>query len=176
MHNGALCTFYRCSSPRRPKGSGVPSLSISACRDAQGCSRRRSARRGEFEGARDFGPYWYDGPASKSDREFNCVLGLKDAYGFYERKLFAHPMTHAECEAEERQVQSIPSVGAKRHRLHLRRRVRLRLEALPPHLGRRSHLRSAVSHRRMQRVHQDARLDPGLPAKRRRTQSGGRSC
>ena len=74
---------------------------------------RRLSRAGALCGVRDFGSYWYDDPAAKSNGEFDCVLSREGSLDFYECKYFDRPMTLTECEDEERQARAIPgaSVG-----------------------------------------------------------------
>lgn len=73
---------------------------------------RRLARSGELVGVRDFGSYWYDDPAARTNGEFDCVLDRGGTFDFYECKRFDRPMTLAECEAEEAQVRAIPGANA----------------------------------------------------------------
>lgn len=71
---------------------------------------RRLARTGRLSGVLDFGAYWYDDPATKTNGEFDCVLNRDGVFDFYECKRFDRPMTREECLAEEDQVRSIPGV------------------------------------------------------------------
>ena len=72
---------------------------------------RRRARAGALPGVLDFGSYWYDDPRARSNGEFDCVLVRKDSLDFFECKRFDRPMTHGECEAEERQVRAVPGAN-----------------------------------------------------------------
>ncbi len=74
----------------------------------------RRARAGELDGVLDFGSYWYDDPATRTNGKFDCVLSRAGGLDFYECKYYAHPMTLAECEAEEAQVRAIPGASVQR--------------------------------------------------------------
>ena len=91
----------------------APSIARFADRRFEAIARqyfRRLARAGRLPGVRDFGAFWYDGPSTHANSEFDCVLDRGDAYDFYECKHFDRPMARAECEAEERQVRAIPGL------------------------------------------------------------------
>ena len=70
----------------------------------------RLAHAGKLPGVDDFGTYWYDDPTTKTNGEFDCVLKRGDTLDFFECKYRKAPMEKGECEAEERQVRSIPNV------------------------------------------------------------------
>lgn len=71
----------------------------------------RLAHAGKLSGVDDFGTYWYDDPVTKTNGEFDCVLKRGDTLDFFECKYRKAPMEKGECEAEERQVRSIPNVN-----------------------------------------------------------------
>ncbi len=71
----------------------------------------RMAIQGKYPDIEDFGSYWYDDPASKSNGEFDCVIKrTRDLYDFYECKYFDRPMTRKECEQEKEQLQKIQGI------------------------------------------------------------------
>lgn len=70
----------------------------------------RLAHAGKLKGVEDFGTYWYDDPTTKTNGEFDCVLKRGETLDFFECKYRKAPMEKGECEAEERQVRSIPNI------------------------------------------------------------------
>ena len=72
---------------------------------------KRLAQAGKLEDVEDFGTFWYDDPATKTNGQFDCVLKKKDGYAFYEVKFYEHPMTLSECEQEEAQIKMIPNLN-----------------------------------------------------------------
>lgn len=70
----------------------------------------RLARLGRLPGVTDFGSYWYDDPATKTNGEFDCVLSREGGIDCYECKYYESPMSLAECRDEETQVRAIPGV------------------------------------------------------------------
>ena len=70
----------------------------------------RAAMRGKYPDIDDFGSYWYDDPATKTNGEFDCVIRRGELYDFYECKYFDRPMTHEECRQEKEQLDSIKGI------------------------------------------------------------------
>ena len=65
----------------------------------------RMAIMGKYADIEDFGSYWYDDPATKTNGEFDCVIKRTgELYDFYECKYFDRPMTLAECGQEREQL------------------------------------------------------------------------
>ena len=63
----------------------------------------------------DFGPYWYDVPASRTSGEFDCVAKRAgDTYDVYKCKFFDRPMTLTECRQEKSQIESMPEIKVSR--------------------------------------------------------------
>lgn len=71
---------------------------------------RRLSRIGKLQGILNFGTLWYDDPVHKKNGEFDCVLLRQNGYDFYECKFYQSPMKLSECEAEEKQILSIPNI------------------------------------------------------------------
>ena len=57
----------------------------------------RAAMLGKYPDIDDFGSYWYNDPATKTNGEFDCVIRRGEQYDFYECKYFDRPMTLEEC-------------------------------------------------------------------------------
>ena len=75
----------------------------------------RIATQGKIPDIEDFGSYWYDDPASRSNGEFDCVIKRTgDLYDFYECKYFNRPMTQKECEQEKTQLKQIHGIEVSR--------------------------------------------------------------
>ena len=70
----------------------------------------RAAMRGLYPDIDDFGSYWYDDPATKTNCEFDCVIRRGEQYDFYECKYFDRPMTLEECHQEKEQLDSIKGI------------------------------------------------------------------
>ncbi len=66
---------------------------------------------GKYPDMDDFGSYWYDDPATKTNGEFDCVIRRGNQYDFYEYKYFDRPMTIAECHQEKEQLDSIRGIS-----------------------------------------------------------------
>lgn len=65
---------------------------------------------GKYPDIDDFGSYWYDDPATKTNGEFDCVIRRGEQYDFYECKYFDRPMTLEECRQEKEQLDSIKGI------------------------------------------------------------------
>jgi len=75
----------------------------------------RMAILGNYPDVEDFGSYWYDDPATKTNGEFDCVLKRSgDCYDFYECKHFDRPMTIEECRQEKEQLEWIQGIQISR--------------------------------------------------------------
>ncbi len=75
----------------------------------------RMAIMGKYEDIEDFGSYWYDDPATKTNGEFDCVIKRTgELYDFYECKYFARPMTLAECGQEREQLKHTQGIDVSR--------------------------------------------------------------
>lgn len=75
----------------------------------------RMALLGKYPDVEDFGSYWYDDPATKTNGEFDCVLKrCGDCYDFYECKHFDRPMTIEECRQEKEQLEQIQGIQISR--------------------------------------------------------------
>ena len=70
----------------------------------------RLARAGRIAGVEDFGSYWFDDSATRTNGEFDCVMARDGKLDFYECKYRTKPMGLGECRAEEQQVRAIPDV------------------------------------------------------------------
>ena len=70
----------------------------------------RATLLGEYTDIDDFGSYWYDDPATKTNGEFDCVIRRGEQYDFYECKYFDRPMTLKECREEKEQLDSIKGI------------------------------------------------------------------
>ena len=70
----------------------------------------RAAMRGLYPDIDDFGSYWYDDPATKTNCEFDCVIRRGEQYDFYECKYFDRPMTLEECRQKKEQLDSIKGI------------------------------------------------------------------
>ena len=65
----------------------------------------RMATLGRYADIEDFGSYWYDDPATKTNGEFDCVIKRTgELYDFYECKYYSRPMTLKECKQEQEQL------------------------------------------------------------------------
>ena len=71
----------------------------------------RAAVLGIYPDIDDFGSYWYDDPATKTNGEFDCVIRRGDNYDFYECKYFDRPMTLEECRKEKSQLDEIKGIN-----------------------------------------------------------------
>ena len=68
----------------------------------------RMAELGKYEDVEDFGSYWYDDPATKTNGEFDCVLKRTgEKFDFYECKYYSRPMRLEECNQERKQMLNI---------------------------------------------------------------------
>ncbi|MCR5305612.1 MAG: ATP-binding protein [Oscillospiraceae bacterium] len=66
---------------------------------------------GKIPDIEDFGSYWYDDPATKTNGEFDCVLKrIGEQYDFYECKYYDRPMTLEECRQEQAQLKTIQGI------------------------------------------------------------------
>lgn len=70
----------------------------------------RAAMLGKYPDIDDFGSYWYNDPATKTNGEFDCVIRRGEQYVFYECKYFDRPMTLEECCQEKEQLDSIKGI------------------------------------------------------------------
>ncbi len=70
----------------------------------------RTALLGKYPDMDDFGSYWYDDPATKTNGEFDCVIRRGEQYDFYECKYFDRPMTLTECRQEKAQLNGIKGI------------------------------------------------------------------
>ena len=70
----------------------------------------RAVMQGLYPDIDDFGSYWYDDPATKTNGEFDCVIRCGEHYDFYECKYFDRPMTIDECRQEKEQLDSIKGI------------------------------------------------------------------
>lgn len=70
----------------------------------------RAATLGKYPDIDDFGSYWYDDHATKTNGEFDCVIRRGELYDFYECKYFDRPMTLEECRQEKEQLDSIKGI------------------------------------------------------------------
>ena len=70
----------------------------------------RAAMLGKYPDIDDFGSYWYDDLATKTNGEFDCVIRRGEKYDFYECKYFDRPMTLKECRQEKEQLDSIKGI------------------------------------------------------------------
>ncbi len=72
----------------------------------------RIAVEGKISDIEDFGSYWYDDPATKTNGEFDCVIKRTgEHYDFYECKYFDRPMTIGECEQERQQLRHTKGIA-----------------------------------------------------------------
>jgi AAA+ ATPase superfamily predicted ATPase len=71
---------------------------------------QRAAMLGKYPDIDDFGSYWYDDLATKTNGEFDCVIRRGEKYDFYECKYFDRPMTLKECRQEKEQLDSIKGI------------------------------------------------------------------
>lgn len=72
----------------------------------------RIAVEGKISDIEDFGSYWYDDPATKTNGEFDCVIKRTgEHYDFYECKYFDRPMTLGECEQERQQLRHTKGIA-----------------------------------------------------------------
>ena len=75
----------------------------------------RMAVQGEYPDIEDFGSYWYDDPATKTNGEFDCVIKRTgNLYDFCECKYFDRPMTKEECEREKEQLNHMRGIELSR--------------------------------------------------------------
>jgi len=66
---------------------------------------------GKYPDIDDFGCYWYDDPATKTNGEFDCVIKRAgNQFVFFECKYYVKKMTLAECEQEEQQLKEIKGI------------------------------------------------------------------
>ncbi len=66
---------------------------------------------GRYTDIEDFGSYWYDDPATKTNGEFDFVLKRTgEKFDFYECKCFDRPMTLEECNQEREQLLNMKGV------------------------------------------------------------------
>ncbi len=70
----------------------------------------RAVLLGEYPEIDDFGSYWYDDPATKTNGEFDCVIRRGEKYDFYECKYYDSPMTLEECRQEKAQLDKIKGI------------------------------------------------------------------
>ena len=71
----------------------------------------RAVLSGQYDDIEDYGTYWYDDPATKTNGEFDCVIRRTgDKYDFYECKYFDRKMSIQECKAEEIQLNAIKGI------------------------------------------------------------------
>lgn len=71
----------------------------------------RMAGKEHYENIEDFGSYWYDDPATRSNGEFDCVIRRSgDVYDFYECKYYAKPMILSECIEEQKKLHQIKGI------------------------------------------------------------------
>ena len=63
-----------------------------------------------FPDVDDFGCYWYDDPATKTNGEFDCVIRHGEQFDFYECKYYDRPMTIEECCEEKAQLDNIKGI------------------------------------------------------------------
>lgn len=71
----------------------------------------RLAISGKYPDIEDFGSYWYDDPATKTNGEFDCVVKRNGGlYDFYECKYFDRKMTLEECLQERKQLEEIKGI------------------------------------------------------------------
>lgn len=71
----------------------------------------RAALLGKYPDIDDFGSYWYDDAATKSNGEFDCVIRCGEQYDFYECKYFDRAMTLEECQEEKAQLDNIKGIN-----------------------------------------------------------------
>lgn len=71
----------------------------------------RMALLGKYPDIEDYGSYWYDDPATKTNGEFDCVLKRsEEQFDFYECKYFDRKMTVKECRQEKTQLEKIRGI------------------------------------------------------------------
>ena len=70
----------------------------------------RAVLLGKYPEIDDFGSYWYDDPATKTNGEFDCVIRRGEQYDFYECKYFDRPMTLEECRQEKVQLDKVKGI------------------------------------------------------------------
>lgn len=70
----------------------------------------RAVLLGKYPEIDDFGSYWYDDPATKTNGEFDCVIRRGEQYDFYECKYYDRPMTLEECHQEKAQLDKIKGI------------------------------------------------------------------
>ena len=70
----------------------------------------RAVLLGKYPEIDDFGSYWYDDPATKTNGEFDCVIRRGEQYDFYECKYYDRPMTLEECRQEKVQLDKIKGI------------------------------------------------------------------
>ena len=71
----------------------------------------RATLLGKYPDIDDFGSYWYDDAATKSNGEFDCVIRCGEQYDFYECKYFDRAMTLEECQEEKAQLDNIKGIN-----------------------------------------------------------------
>ncbi len=65
---------------------------------------------GKYPDIDDFGSYWYDDPATKTNGEFDCVIRRGEQFDFCECKYYDRPMTIEECREEKAQLDNIKGI------------------------------------------------------------------
>ncbi len=70
----------------------------------------RAALLGKYPDIDDFGSYWCDDAATKSNGEFDCVIRRGEQYVFYKCKYYDKPMSLEECREEKAQLDSIKGI------------------------------------------------------------------
>lgn len=75
----------------------------------------RMSGKGKFMEVEDYGTYWYDDPATKTNGEFDCVIKRTgNFYDFYECKSYTKPMSLTECNKEREQLLNIKGIEVAR--------------------------------------------------------------
>lgn len=75
----------------------------------------RMSVKGKYADMEDYGSYWYDDPAAKTNGEFDCVVRRTgELYDFYECKYFERPMTLEECRQEKEQLDLVQGINVSR--------------------------------------------------------------
>lgn len=75
----------------------------------------RMSGKGKFMEVEDYGTYWYDDPATKTNGEFDCVIKRTgNFYDFYECKYYTKPMSLTECNKERDQLLNIKGIEVAR--------------------------------------------------------------
>ena len=71
----------------------------------------RAALLGKYPDIDDFGSYWYDDAATKSNGEFDCVIRCGEQYDFCECKYFDRAMTLEEYKEKKAQLDNIKGIN-----------------------------------------------------------------